>query len=456
MSAPNFDYKQQIDPTAFSAALQRKTQMEFEMKSADQKEKDARIGRILDAVKSGQEIAGNMMKQAEFRSRVDGQKKLHDVIGEPSQSDQVTKPMQQFKRPEGPTMPGQAMPLEATQSAQPTFGRTNQGQSQMARLQQALLQSNPEAYTKEMIQGQFPNASAKATPKEQVHYLTLDDGRTVVSRFSTTGAGFMDMEGKPLSSDVMNRVVNRTYAGDFLTDPVTGKTAFGNKSTGQTQDVELPGDSAMAGVDSPENALNNLRTKAPKVYEKVSTILEGTSPAKNPKLEQLVGAAASSAAANAILLDPEPSQVGLKSLGFHMARSSGSNSQLSDQERETFEQPLALLEKWKNSGWRIIQGDLSPKMRRDLLRLNTLLERKSKMQAEKMLAQEKRRARVESGKLWTPGLDEAFPTVSELIVDAEAIVPPAANDNPTSANTEAMQGIDSIAQTLGLKKKPRN
>ncbi len=399
----NFDFKGQAPVGEIFNAVTNKPVVEQEMRIKDEENRRNRIKSVMDAVKTGQQIASNMLDIANKRSERKGLNDLSAVIKEPDY-----KPSTSMAPTPGPV----TVQPEVTNAA--TAGREQ-------RLLDALLRANPNAVTKEMAQLKFPNSAAG--PKEQVHYLTLDDGSTVVSRFATNGGGFMDMNGKPLDPAVMARVVNRTYAGDFMVDPVTGAQTFGNKSTGQVQPTKKEENPDLGDLKDPDNALINLRTKSPKVYEKVSAILENVSPAKNPRLEQLVSGAAGASAAKAILLDPKPSQVGLQSLGFHMARASGSNSQLSDAEREQFESPMALIDKVVNKGYKLIAGDLSPKMRVDLLRLNSLLEQKSTKQAERMVAVEKRRARVESGNLWAPGLDSAFPDVKSLIVEAKEIVP---------------------------------
>lgn len=434
-----------IDPMAFANVLQRKAQMEQEQKNLDRKRKDDQINNIMNAVVQGQTIASNMMTLAEKRSQTKGLNDLTALVESPE--------------PQAPTPMASSSALadKGTFAVQPSPEQMQGHQDVLAQRQRdfasALVRANPDEATKAAIKDRF-NPSSEMKGKEQVHYLTLDDGSTVVARFDTTGEGFKDINGSPLSEDVMRRVVNRTYAGQFLEDPTTGVRQFGNKSTGQVAPAESDPNVNLGDLSNPDNALINLRTKAPKVYEKVSTILEGTSPAKNAKLETLVASASSSAAAKAILLDPKPSEVGLASLGFHMARSSGSNSQLSDAERETFQEPLAFLEKVKNKGWKFVAGDLSPKMRQDLLRLNTLLERKSTIQANRMITTEKRRARLESGALWNDGLDKAFPDVKSLIAEASEMVP---EDVQIKGAEKATIGgeIDSLAKVLGLPRKKK-
>lgn len=195
MTAPNFDYKQQLDPTAFSAALQRKSQMEFEMKSADQREKDARFGKILEAVQSGQQIAGNMMKQAQERSKVAGQEKVIAELGH--------KPLSVPYSPE-------AIATDATDSK--------------TRLQQALMQANPDSYTKEMIQGQFPNAQgSQAKPWVQQSTFTTKgpDGKSRIVR----GVQKLDGVYHPVTGekvDDLNALPDAGFKVDVRTDPYSG------------------------------------------------------------------------------------------------------------------------------------------------------------------------------------------------------------------------------------------
>lgn len=421
---------QSIDPMAFANVLQRKAAMEQEQKNLDRTRKDNQIKGLMDAVVQGQTIASNMMTLAEKRGKKEGQADLAKLM---------TAPEPAVPTPAASSSAIGNEPFRVQPSPEQMSGYSEQVTNRKKDILNALVRANPDEASEQMLKSALGGSELKG--KEQVHYLTLDDGTTVVSRFDTTGDGFKDINGKPLTDDVMSRIVNRTYAGQFLEDPTTGLQRFGNKSTGQVTDTTSESNQNLGDLSDPDNALINLRTKSPKVYEKVSTILESTSPAKNAKLETLVGAAASSTAAKAILLDPTPSEVGLASLGFHMARASGSNSQLSDAERETFQEPMAFLEKVKNKGWKFVKGDLSPKMRRDLLRLNSLLERKSTVQAQRMLSTEKRRAKLEAGALWNDGLSKAFPDAKSLIAEASEIVP---EDTEQAAPQSVIKQIKSM------------
>lgn len=199
------------------------------------------------------------------------------------------------------------------------------------------------------------------------------------------------------------------------------------------------GDEAGSG---PQNAMLQLRTATPKLADRFDKILDEAYPQNNQLLKQSVEAATSAAQVKSILNDPNPSSVGLNSLGFHFARMSGSNSQLSDAEREQFAGPMALIDRVVNKGYKLVVGDLSPQMRDDLNKLGNALEAKSRKQADLLLGAQKRRAKSTLGRFYNDGLGAAFPTVDELIVGAEDIQASIPQETPgPSTNSPALPKI---------------
>lgn len=181
--------------------------------------------------------------------------------------------------------------------------------------------------------------------------------------------------------------------------------------------------------DEPENALVKLRQTAPKLADNFDEILNQSLPQNNQFLKTNIEGASAAAQVKAILKDPNPSQVGLQSLGFYFARMSGSNSQLSDREREVFENPLSLIDNVVNRGYRLTAGDLSPMMKRDLLKLADTISGKARTQAEKIMSTQKQRAKSALGQFYTPGIDSSFPSVESLIVSTQDVL---SNETPTA------------------------
>lgn len=174
----------------------------------------------------------------------------------------------------------------------------------------------------------------------------------------------------------------------------------------------------------PEDAVVRLRQTSPKLADGFDKILNDAYPQNNPMLKTSIEGASAASQVKAILKSPNPSQVGLQSLGFYFARMSGSNSQLSDAEREVFEQPLSLIDRVANKGYRLAAGDLSPKMKVDLLRLADTIAGKSTKQAEKIISAQKRRAKSALGRFYNSGLDAAFPTLNDLAVSEDDMLNP--------------------------------
>ena len=227
------------------------------------------------------------------------------------------------------------------------------------------------------------------------------------------------------------------YETRYLTDLVGGGMFKTNP-----KGANPVGDIGGIGGDKndPKNALTNLRVAAPALYKDYAAILENSMPDKNMGLKALVEARSSAVQVRALLESNDPSSVGLATLGFYLARMSGSNSQLSDAEREIFQEPLGLIDRLMNKGYKLVAGDLSPVMKADLMKLVTLMEKKSMAQGNRLIAGNRIRARAVVGKNWSKGLDDAFPTMESLSVAADDL----------QSQDSSASGADNVANRFGF------
>lgn len=215
---------------------------------------------------------------------------------------------------------------------------------------------------------------------------------------------FRDSAFPQLTKDALGNVIKVTPEGAKRVSPVTAS-------------------------DAPENAQLKLRESAPKLADRFEKILDESFPNKNAPLRQSVEGASAATQVQAILTAEPITQVGLQSLGFYFARMAGSNSQLSDREREVFESPLSLIDSVVNTGTKLVLGDLSATMKDDLTRLAAIISGKAKAQTNKILKAQRSKAKFSLGRFWKPGLAASFPTAESLIVtdsDIAALLIPAA------------------------------
>jgi hypothetical protein len=192
-----------------------------------------------------------------------------------------------------------------------------------------------------------------------------------------------------------------------------------DSATAQVTPAAVPGAGKAATDTNPDNALFNLGVRAPAVAKQVQTLIASVKPENNAEMKEIVTGGTAAAQAKAILAKPNPNGPALNSLGFNFARMSGSNSQLSDAEREQFQEPLAFLDKLKNKGYKLAAGDLSPQMKQDLSDLADYLLRKNRLQANKIILNAKKTARQSAGKYWNDGVSSSFPTVDSMFVSPE-------------------------------------
>lgn len=273
-----------------------------------------------------------------------------------------------------------------------------------------LFKAAPDEATKELAKQLFPDTGSvrNLNKFQKVEYQDAE-GNTRIGSYDPVNHTVIQNADDPL----------RGYAPSVFMDPTTGLPMMAPKSPNATATpIKTP--EVQPGNDGQNNALIRLRNVNPKVASDVENIRAKAYPQNNPTLKDNIEAASSASTVREIVSEPNPSQVALAGLGFHLARMSGSNSQLSDAEREIFQEPLAFLRKLENKGWKFVAGDLSPTMKQDLKKLATTLERKSQRQAFIQINGAKLQAKGTAGGYWTPELEKEFPNLNELIAQDKA------------------------------------
>lgn len=288
-----------------------------------------------------------------------------------------------------------------------------------------------------LIESEFENKKPHTRTYQSMNFLDAQ-GRPIIGRFDSAS-------GEPELKDPQTNAWKPAPAGSirgfsphFATDPVSGGMIRAD-SSGNAYPVGSPGFGGINKAD-PQNALLTLRQTSPKLADRFDQILDEASPDKNQGLKKSLDGASAAIQVKSILKDPNPSQTGLQSLGFQFAIMSGSNSQLSDSERLAFSEPLSLIDKVVNKGYKLT-GNLSPKMRIDLLKLAETLERKSKSQAKRIIDTQKRKARSSMGRFYTPGLDASFPSLEELSVSSEDMLGQGSGSNSPSNSRLSVSGF---------------
>jgi hypothetical protein len=327
----------------------------------------------------------------------------------------------------------------AVEPSRPTYGDSPEGQSQEGRIKAALIQANPQQVTDQMANQYFPGNTrgagmAGGRGTEQIQYLTLDDGSNLVARFDTTGRGLLDIQGNPIPPETLKRIINRTYAGDFTTDPTTGQMVFGNKSTGTLNPVAQP--SEVGG--KAETGVMGLMQRAPKAVPIFQEFTKEVSP-DSGAMSPLIEGAAQGAQAAAILGHPDQyNEVSLNAVVTGMARQSGEKGPLSESDKAQFRDAISWLQKAKSWGYQKVVGTLSPEMTQQLSGLALLMQSRNKQIAQKRIDSAKGRARKAVGNYYTPDLDEQFPKVDELFVTPQGLF----NDaNPGAGGADLGDGF---------------
>lgn len=301
---------------------------------------------------------------------------------------------------------------EGVSGPQPQYTRNIQTPEFQNQARSLLFKAAPEVATKELSQQLFsdPNSNNKLNKFQKVEYQDAE-GNTRIGSYDTVNHTVIKDASDPL----------RGYAPSVFMDPASGLPMMAPKSPNATA-TPIKSPEVQPGNDGQNNALIRLRTVNPKAAADVEAIRAKAYPQNNPALKDNIEAASSASTVREIVSNPNPSQVALAGLGFHLARMSGSNSQLSDAEREIFQEPLSFLRKIENKGWKFVAGDLSPTMKQDLKKLALTLERKSQRQANIQINGAKLQAKGTAGGYWTPALEKEFPSLNELIAQDKATV----------------------------------
>jgi len=235
------------------------------------------------------------------------------------------------------------------------------------------------------------------------------DGQTRYAKVNSATGDWQQTANDPLVG-YAPAVTMDEFGNPILTSKVRGQ---GATSISTPADAPLPVTATQEERDA--NAIPALRAKAPKLAVNFDKAYSEAFPQNNKDLSTAVQSANSAKTVSDILKQKDVSQTALAGLGFHLARMSGSNSQLSDREREIFEQPLSLIDKITNKGYRMGKGDLSPKMKADLLKLSEALKRKEMVRGQNLILAAKRQAKSSVGRYWNEGLSKQFPTIEQLI-----------------------------------------
>lgn len=425
---PDFSLKNAISPDAVMAMMSQKANREAEMKLQQRQQEFKQMHETIQM--TGQAVSG-MVEASKARAKRDFIESYSDMMAQKLSTKSNAAPVTLFSNPAN----GAVGPTEQTQvptaSFDPALFDAVKGSVKQA----------PDAFAKAMAQQLIP-APARGT--------TASGFTSPISVVNTkTGAKTFLQPGKDGSMILAN---GEPYSGDWVKDYAlsTGKDQFNNpividkvKREAQTLTTPAARETASGG------GIPELQSKAPVLAERFVEARDRAFPEKNAVLKDAVNAASSAAQAKSLLVQDDKIEVGLRSLGFYFARASGSNSQLSDAEREQFESPLALLENYKNKGYRAIKGELSPVMKRDLVRLATLIERKNKLIANKTINAAKANAKAQVGSLWNESLSKEFPTVNDLVASSEEIGQiPANGDVGPTAQQQVTQGAKDIGAAL--------
>lgn len=162
--AGKFDFQDRSNPSDLARLLQNKRQIEANIEAQERKERNSRVQRLLEAVKTGQEIAGNMMSLAENRKKLQDRKKISGILSEPGKDSVVGSRQVREPLPEGVQGP------EAITDTPITFGETREGQTQEQRLNAAMAEAFPEKF----VDSRLKAATPKGTPPRSVQGIFVD------------------------------------------------------------------------------------------------------------------------------------------------------------------------------------------------------------------------------------------------------------------------------------------
>jgi hypothetical protein len=287
--------------------------------------------------------------------------------------------------------------------------------------------ADPANFAKNYAEQQFPDTLKLALTGSLANgvpdrYINLDTGERTTGIADKLGNLHL-ATGQTFPVGAVHRWV-KDPAAAIMAGPTGLPTAYDKLGPNR------PGSSPTAGPTLADKGIPALQIAAPKLADRFVKARDDAFPENNNALKTQVEASASAAVVESILKNPEVNQVGLQSLGFHLARMSGSNSQLSDAERATFERGLSLARRIKDQGYKLGAGDLSPDMRRELLSLSQTLENRAKAQGQRYILSAKRNAKGQVGdRLYKQlELDKEFPDINDLVANASEMMPSSGSD----------------------------
>jgi len=436
----NFNFQGQVPMASIVQAYLQKAQTEQQARQQKQTSKQQAFQNAMQAVQTGSQAVSQMVQNSVAKREQALSDDIAAYIGK--SEDMVPGPEKQVNVFGKPAPVAQAFTQTAGQIAPvgPPMQRLGGAPEYKAELASMIAKRFPKEYAIQALQ-QTGDTRGKISGRDiQQFYLVSPDGTDRIPvRYDEVSDELTNLlSGQPIDRQLYtNKGYQMARSSPQVRTDEFGRLVSVEPTTGSSRSIATPAQGAT--TKSASGGLLELRAKAPKVYEDVQTQYQKAFPENNKFLETMVYGASSAAQVKSLLQAPtsELSQVGLQSLGFYFARMAGSNSQLSDREREVFEAPLALVDKVANKGYRLVKGDLSPKMKSDLLRLATTLEKKSFLQAQKIVAGTKKRAKAISGTYWNKSLEAEFPTVDELIVSTHEM---GAKGSPVDALVDLLKG----------------
>lgn len=475
--APDLSSHATVPSASLIDAIISKPVKEQQMGLAAEANRRKRIQDIFGAIEQGQRIAANSIELAQKRQAIAAEQALakHTDTLFRQGSNATTKPIQQFGT-ETKLMPSKiGSPTVPTAQYDPATNAVKPN-SMVADLASGIMQYAPKQVAVPTVQVQPTFGQTQAGAQAKASSMA-DLARTAALVAPQDTAGninkmlYPDQDKTSFNSPIP--VVNRTtgersflqankngtlqlangqsYSPEWIRDYAlgAGTDQFGNPIV--IDKAMNQGRAVSTGSGGGESGIPALQAQAPKLAERFVEARGQAYPQNNKALATYTESVAGARGIKEILSQPgEINGVALQSLGFYFARAAGSNSQLSDAERENFQEPLALLDRITNKGYKLGAGDLSPKMRRDLTRLAEVYERKGLAQGNRMILSAKRNAAAQVGndRFKKLQLGKEFPTMDELSINAGDFNPQKQDGGGIQVD---MSALDAELAKRGLK-----
>lgn len=242
---PDFTTKtKSIDPMAFANVLQRRSELEQQQRNYEQKRKDDQINSIMDAVKSGQQIASNMMTLAEKRNEAKGLKDLTGLISNPPATSASST----------------VLPEKGTFSVSTSPEIAKQREADML---SALIRANPDDTTKELIKSKVSPDIKNFAPQQSS--IELKDGKIIPAAF-INGKYYYPNSTKEIPTE---QIVGKGYGLNFTTDAAGNQLAL-SRSTGR--EINRASTTAPGTKEPIKEASNIFVLPAPRRVEFVKTV----------------------------------------------------------------------------------------------------------------------------------------------------------------------------------------